>query len=113
VGRTFGRLGDLDDTSYANQEWDSAPRTMSQPARELLHALPSDGPGDVRGTHQHAKLALVFPGERKTPLSGWSKAESALDAASGVPAGGCMTYAGHLRQGCSASACASKSPRRC
>jgi hypothetical protein len=30
------------------------------------------------------KLALVFPGERGTPFSGWSKAESALDAASGV-----------------------------
>jgi len=29
------------------------------------------------------------------------------------PAGGCMTCGGHLRQGCSASACASRSPRRC
>jgi integrase len=30
------------------------------------------------------KLALVFPGERGTPFSGWSKAKSALDIASGV-----------------------------
>ena len=28
--------------------------------------------------------ALVFPGERGTPFSGWSKAKSALDTASGV-----------------------------
>jgi integrase len=55
---------------------------LSQPARELLHALPSEGPGDVQGGR--AKLALVFPGERGTPFSGWSKAKSALDTASGV-----------------------------
>ena len=41
-------------------------------------------PGDVQGAHQRAKLALVFPGERGTPFSGWSKAKSALDTASGV-----------------------------
>src|SRR5262252_1576234 len=35
---------------------------LSQPARELLHALPSDRPGDVRGARHLAKLALVFPG---------------------------------------------------
>jgi hypothetical protein len=52
---------------------------LSQPARELLHAIPSDRPGDVR-----ARLALVFPGERGKPFSGWSKAKSALDTASGV-----------------------------
>jgi len=57
---------------------------LSPPARELLHALPSEGPGDVRGARQLAKLALVFPGERGTPFSGWSKAKSALDIASGV-----------------------------
>jgi integrase len=57
---------------------------LSQRARELLHALPSDRPGDVQGAHQRAKLALVFPGERGTPFSGWSKAKSALDTASGV-----------------------------
>jgi integrase len=57
---------------------------LSQPARELLHALPSNRPGDVQGAHQRAKLALVFPGERGTPFSGWSKAKSALDTASGV-----------------------------
>ena len=55
---------------------------LSQPARELLHALPFE--------HQRAKLALVFPGERGTPFSGWSKAKSALDTASGVSAGGSM-----------------------
>jgi integrase len=54
---------------------------LSRPARDLLHALRSDGPGDVR-----ARLALVFPGERGTPFSGWSKAKSALDTASGVSA---------------------------
>jgi integrase len=57
---------------------------LSQPARELLHSLASDRLEDVRGTHQPTKLALVFPGERNTPFSGWSKAKSALDAASGV-----------------------------
>jgi integrase len=58
---------------------------LSQPARELLHALRSDKPRDVQDdTHQRAKLALVLPGERGTPFSGWSKAKAALDTASGV-----------------------------
>jgi integrase len=54
---------------------------LSQPARELLHAL---SPRDVQGAHQRVKMALVLPGERGTPFSGWSKAKSALDTASGV-----------------------------
>jgi integrase len=57
---------------------------LSEPARKLLHALSSNGPGDLEGAHQRAKLALVFPGERGTSFSGWSKAKSALDTASGV-----------------------------
>ena len=57
---------------------------LSQPASKILQALRSDGPGDVQGAHQRAKLALAFPGERGTPFSGWSKAKSALDTASGV-----------------------------
>src|SRR5262249_25221065 len=57
---------------------------LSQPASKILQVLRSDGPGDVPGAHQRAKLALVFPGERGTPFSGWSKAKSALDTASGV-----------------------------
>src|SRR5262249_55449879 len=57
---------------------------QGEPARKLLHALSSDGSGDVEGAHQRAKLALVFPGERGTSFSGWSKAKSALDTASGV-----------------------------
>jgi integrase len=57
---------------------------LSQPASKILQVLRSDGPGDVQGAHQRAKLALVFPGERGTPFSGWSKAKLALDAASGV-----------------------------
>ena len=43
-----------------------------------------DGPGDVQGAHQRAKLALIFPVEWGTPFSGWSKAKSALETASGV-----------------------------
>jgi integrase len=57
---------------------------LSQPASKILQVLRSDGPGDIQGAHQRAKLALVFPGERGTPFSGWSKAKSALDTASGV-----------------------------
>jgi integrase len=57
---------------------------LSQPTRELLHALLPDGQGDVEDAHRRAKLGLVFPGERGTPFSGWSKAKSALDAASAV-----------------------------
>jgi integrase len=48
---------------------------LSQPARELLQGAQKD---------RRAKLALVLPGERGTPFSGWSKAKSALDTASGV-----------------------------
>ena len=57
---------------------------LSQPASKISQVLRSDGPGNVQGAHQRAKLALVFPGERRTPFSGWSKAKSALDTASGV-----------------------------
>jgi integrase len=39
--------------------------------------------GDAR-TRVGTKLALVFPGERGTPFSGWSKAKAAFDTASGV-----------------------------
>src|SRR6516165_2439967 len=54
--------GDLDDTCHADQERDSA-----SPGRALAH-----------------EAGLVFPGEHATPISGWSKAKSALDTASGV-----------------------------
>jgi integrase len=57
---------------------------LSQPARKLLHAVLSDRPAGVQGANPRAKPALVFPGERGTPFSGWSKAKSALDTASGV-----------------------------
>jgi integrase len=57
---------------------------LSQPARKLLHAALSDRPAGVQGANPRAKPALVFPGERGTPFSGWSKAKSALDTASGV-----------------------------
>jgi integrase len=58
---------------------------LSQPARELLHSLRSDRESVQRTLQdRRAKLALVLPGERGTPFSGWSKAKSALDIASGV-----------------------------
>jgi integrase len=57
---------------------------LSQPARKLLHAVLSDRPAGVQAANPRAKPALVFPGERGTSFSGWSKAKSALDTASGV-----------------------------
>src|SRR6516162_3554130 len=39
------------------------------------------------------RMVLVFPGERGTPFSGWSKAKSALDTASSVSGCGCTTCA--------------------
>jgi hypothetical protein len=39
--------------------------------------------GDAR-TRVGGKLVLVFPGQRGTSFSGWSKAKSALDTASSV-----------------------------
>jgi integrase len=67
------------------KEWCPVSLPLSQPARELLKSLLS-GPKGLRRAHQdhRAKLAVVFPGERGTPFSGWSKAKSALDTASGV-----------------------------
>ena len=55
---------------------------LSQPARELLQAFAPDSPGD--GAPRRANLSLVFPGERGTSFSGWSKAKTQLDTASGV-----------------------------
>ena len=55
---------------------------LSQPARELLQTVRVRQPRGWRA--QRAKLSLVFPGERGTPFSGWSKAKSPLDTASGV-----------------------------
>jgi len=58
---------------------------LSQPARELLQDVLSRPAGLQRAYQdRRAKLALVFPGERGTPFSGWSKAKSQLDSASGV-----------------------------
>jgi integrase len=57
---------------------------LSQPARELLHSVASDKPADVQAAPQRANRSLVFPGERGTPFSGWSKAKSGLDKASSV-----------------------------
>src|SRR5262249_121457 len=59
------------------------------------------------------RMVLVFPGERGTPFSGWSKAKSALDTASGVSGWWLHDLRRTLRQGSSASPCTSKSPRRC
>src|SRR5262249_32593543 len=58
---------------------------LSQPVRELLQGLLS-GAGRLHVAHQdrRTKLALVLPGERGTSFSGWSKAKSQLDRASGV-----------------------------
>ena len=58
---------------------------LSQPARDLLQGLLSRPEGLQRVHHdRRAKLALVLPGERGIPFSGWSKAKSQLDSASGV-----------------------------
>ena len=74
--RNFGRLGDLDDTSHANQERHSASRAV-KPARTRASARsPVRQARGCPGRDQRAKLALVFLGERGTPFSGWSKAKS-------------------------------------
>ena len=101
VGRTFGTLDDWTIPATRTKNGNPHLVPLSQPTRELLHALPSDGPGDVRGAHRRAKLGLVFPGERGTPLAAGRKPSQR------------STCAGRLRQGCSASAFALKSPRRC
>jgi hypothetical protein len=41
---------------------------LSRPASKILQVLRSDGPVDVQGAHQRAKLALVFPGAHGTAL---------------------------------------------
>ena len=79
VGRTFGTLDDWTIPATRTKNGNPHLVPLSQPTRELLHALPSDGPGDVRGAHRRAKLGLVFPGGRGMPFRGWSKAKSALD----------------------------------
>src|SRR5262249_17942654 len=60
---------------------------LSEPARKLLHALSSDGPGDVGGAHQRAKLELVFPGARGTLFIGGPKDNGEADTAPGVSGG--------------------------
>ena len=85
VGRTFGRLGDLDDTSEANQERHSSSRAF-KPASSRTSARPPvrQARGCSGRAQKRGAVKLVFPGERGTPFSGWSKAKSALDTASGV-----------------------------
>src|SRR5262245_7395565 len=111
VGRAFGRLGDLDDTSHANQERESASRTVEPASTRASARPPSERPLDVKGARQRAKLALVFPCERGTPFSGWPKAKSALDTASGVSGWWLHDLRRTLATGLHPSACASKSPR--
>jgi hypothetical protein len=55
-----GKLGDLDDTCAADQEWNSTSRAVKASPQAKFCRVRSDGPGDVQGAHQRAKLALVF-----------------------------------------------------
>jgi len=86
---------------------------LSQPARELLRALASDTPEDVQGAPRRAKLALGFRASAERLSAAGRKQSHCSTARPVFPAGGCMTCVERWRQGCSASACASKSPRRC
>jgi len=57
---------------------------LSEPARDLLRALlPSDAQ-DIAQIIQHLGDTLVLSGARGTAFSGFSKAKTALDEASGV-----------------------------
>jgi len=68
---------------------------LSEPARKLLHALSSDGPGDVQGAHQHAKLALADLAFDQ-PLKGVPRSLG-KNQIPVFPGGGCMTCAGPSR----------------
>ena len=72
-----------------------------RPGRYLPRG-PRTGFRIFRGAHQRAKLTLVFPREHATPISGWSKAKSALDTASGVSGWWLHDLRRTSRRGCSA-----------
>ena len=59
---------------------------LSLPACQLLRSLLPKPAEDARHTYDSLRknMALVFPGERGTPFSGWSKAKLHLDAVSGI-----------------------------
>ena len=83
-------------------------RSLAEPIRAALLLKISDLV--VGRTATGMKKCAAFPGRSmtKSDLSaeGWGAGVRGA-------AGGCMTCAGASRQGCSASECASKSPRRC
>ena len=86
---------------------------LSQPASKILQALRSDGPGDVQGATSARSWRSSSPASAERPLAAGRKRSQRSTPHPVFPAGGCMTCAGRSRQGCSASECASKSPRRC
>jgi integrase len=59
---------------------------LSKPAQDLLRSVLPQIAADAQRVHQDSleKPSLVFPGERGTPFSGWSKAKAALDVSAGV-----------------------------
>jgi len=59
---------------------------LSKPTQDLLRSLLPPSAEEVRRAPQDGLgiPSLVFPGERGTPFSGWSKAKAALDVAAGV-----------------------------
>ena len=99
LGRTFGRLGDLDDTSHANQERHSASRTV-EPASTRASARPPVR--QARGCSGRAparswRSSSLACAER--PLAAGRKRSRRSTPHLVFPAGGCMTCAGCLRHG--------------
>jgi integrase len=86
---------------------------LSQPARELLHALPSDGQGTSGARANWRSWHSSFPVSAERLLAVGRKPSQRSTPHRVFPDGGCMTCAGRLRQGYSASVCALKSPKRC
>jgi len=113
VGRAFGRIGDLDDTSHANQEWDSTSRAVEPPQAKFCRSFGPTGQGMSRARTNARSWYLSSLASAERPLAAGRKRSQRSTPHLVFPAGGCMTCAGPSRQGCSASACALKSPRRC
>ena len=89
------------DLVFRRKPLGSMPQARAAQARNARAG--SNGPQRARPRSGRAPVREAGT-ERGTPFSGWSKTHPVF------PAGGCITCAAPSRQGCSASACASKSP---
>ena len=91
VGRAFGRIGDLDDTSHANQEWDSTSRAVEPPQAKFCRSFGPTGQGMSRARTNARSWYLSSLASAERPLAAGRKRSQRSKPHPVFPAGGCTS----------------------